>query len=166
MASLVTARELNQRSFDFIKNEERWKPCARMFVKIGYGHKIASGDGLDIPNIPNKYCINETQGLKLLKSDINVATSCISHKLSPSVLSWLSDNQFGAIVSWTYSVGCSNAISSALIQKLNEATEAELKNWSYFLFASEVNKWIYSRGKPLDSLITRRNRECNLFVTP
>lgn len=162
--SLVLARDLSPNGVNFIKNHEGWRACAYKDAvglwTIGYGHLIVAGDGLCKPVVTTQCCISEEKGKQLLASDVKVGSNCISRLLKQSVLNSLSDNEFSAIVSWAYNVGCGNAASSTLIKKLNAGNKKDT--------CSELKKWVYG-GKPpkvIPGLVNRRNDECKLFSTP
>lgn len=164
LVSLVASRDLSASGVNFIKNEEKWRSCAYKdsvgLWTIGYGHKIVSGDGLCPSGVSEQCCISTQEGEQILKSDVRVGSQCISRVVNQLVLALLSDNEFSALVSWAYNVGCGNAGSSTLIEKLNQGNKEET--------CGELKKWIYG-GKPptvQPGLVNRRNRECQLFETP
>jgi len=70
----------------------------------------------------------------------------------------LTDNQFSAIVSLTYNIGSGNFGKSTLLKKLNAG--------DYDGAANEFGRWIYAQGKILPGLVTRREKEKELFLTP
>lgn len=161
LVSLVAARDLNASGLNFIKNEELWRPCAyKDSVKlwtIGYGHKIVAGDcGISM----DQCCISMEQGEQILAADVKVGSRCISRILNPSVLASLSDNEFSALVSWAFNVGCGNAGSSTLVKKLNAGNKQDT--------CSELRRWIYGGSPPTvqPGLPARRDRECQLFLKP
>jgi lysozyme len=73
----------------------------------------------------------------------------------------LNDNQYGALVSWAFNVGCSNARSSQLRKRLNAGQNPNT------VAAQELPKW-NKAGSPLRAfpgLTTRRANEVKLFRT-
>lgn len=68
----------------------------------------------------------------------------------------LNANQYGAIVSWSFNVGCGAAQSSQLIKRLNTG-ESPNK-----VLAAELPKWVHGNGKVLPGLVRRRNAEIAL----
>lgn len=70
----------------------------------------------------------------------------------------LTDNQFSALVSLTYNIGSTNFSKSTLLKKLNAG--------DYAGAANEFGRWIYAQGKILPGLVTRREKEKELFLTP
>lgn len=154
--ALCAARELNDKSLDFIKDFEKWMPCAYSNdganrLTIGYGHLIVPGDGFN-----KNSCITKEIGLNLLRSDLSIATKCIEKIVRVK----LSDNQFGALVSWTFNVGCGAATQSTVVEKLNAGAQAdeicnELRQWNKVTINGKLQ---VSQG-----LVRRREGECTLY---
>lgn len=71
----------------------------------------------------------------------------------------LNINQYGALVSWSFNVGCGAAKSSTLIQRLNAGEDANT------VIASELPQWNKGGGKVLPGLVTRRANEVKLAQT-
>jgi len=70
----------------------------------------------------------------------------------------LTDNQFSALVSFVFNIGSGQFSKSTLLKKLNQG--------DYDGAANEFGRWIYAKGKVLNGLITRREQERDLFLTP
>lgn len=70
----------------------------------------------------------------------------------------LTANQFSALASFVYNLGVGNFQKSTLLKKLNAK--------DYHGAADEFDRWIYAGGQVLDGLVTRRQREKELFLTP
>lgn len=71
----------------------------------------------------------------------------------------LNDNQFNALVSFTYNLGIGNLRDSTLLKKVN----ANPKNPKIF---DEFLKWKMAGGKVLKGLLRRRQAEANLYFEP
>lgn len=144
------ARQINQKTLDLIKNREKWCPKAYDdgygYWTIGYGHKIIKGDGYHKGSQ-----ITLKEGLKLLRKDLDWAESCIVKNVKVP----LNDNEFGALVSWTFNIGCPQATSSTLIRELNNGK----KN----VVCDQLLRWNRSNGQVSNGLIARRKEECALF---
>lgn len=68
----------------------------------------------------------------------------------------LNDNQFSALVDFTYNVGTESFATSTLLKKINTVN---------FKGASEeFGRWIYSKGVELPGLVKRRKAEKELFL--
>ena len=60
----------------------------------------------------------------------------------------LKQNQFDALVSWTFNLGAGNLNSSTMLKKLN--------NQEYDEVAPQMKRWNKANGKVLEGLIRRR----------
>jgi lysozyme len=67
----------------------------------------------------------------------------------------LSQNQFDALVSWTYNLGPSNLNKSTMLKVLN--------NGEYEEVPAQMRRWNKAGGKVLEGLTRRRNAESLLF---
>jgi len=141
---------INQRGIDLVKSFEGWMACwykdAAGYPTIGYWHLIKSGD-------PYKQgsCITTAQGEALLKSDLRSAENCVTNAVKVS----LSGNQFSALVSFTFNLGCGNFQSSTLLQRVNAR--------AFNKVCEELVRWNKAGGKVLPGLTRRRQAECDLF---
>lgn len=71
----------------------------------------------------------------------------------------LNANQYGALVSWTFNMGCGAAEGSTLVKRLNKG-ESPNK-----VISEELPKWVHAGGKVLDGLVRRRKAEIKLAKT-
>ena len=62
-------------------------------------------------------------------------------------------NQYGALVSWAFNMGCPAAETSTLISRLNSGEDVNK------VLTEELPKWVYSDGTILEGLVRRRNEE-------
>ena len=67
----------------------------------------------------------------------------------------LDNNQFSALVSFTYNCGLGNQKKSSLLSKVNTN--------EFVGAAEEFGKWVKSKGKELSGLVYRRAAERELF---
>lgn len=67
----------------------------------------------------------------------------------------LTQNQFDALVSWTYNLGPSNLNNSTMLKVLNSS--------SYDDVPTQIKRWNRAGGKVLDGLVRRREAEALLF---
>ena len=88
---------------------------------------------------------------------MQVAEDCITSDISNSVK--LNPNQYGALVSWAFNVGCGNAGSSTLIRELNHGDNP------YDVASVELPKWDRGSNGVLPGLVKRRAAEVKLFKT-
>lgn len=68
----------------------------------------------------------------------------------------LNENQYGALVSWAFNVGCGNAQGSQLVKRLNKG-ESPAK-----VLPAELPKWRLAGGKVMPGLVRRRAAEVKL----
>jgi lysozyme len=70
----------------------------------------------------------------------------------------LNENQFGALVSFTFNLGLTNLKRSTLLKRVNASDFAGA--------AAEFGKWVNAAGKKMPGLVKRRAAEAALFSTP
>jgi len=70
----------------------------------------------------------------------------------------LNENQYGALVSFTFNLGGGQLKVSTLLKKLNAG--------NYKAIPTELNKWVYDDGVKLQGLLNRRKAEGELWNTP
>ena len=74
------------------------------------------------------------------------------------VVGLLSQGRFDSLVSFVYSIGVDSFKRSTLLKRLNQGKINEA--------ASEFSRWIYTDAVRDPSLITRREEEKEMFLTP
>ena len=67
----------------------------------------------------------------------------------------LTQQQFDALVSWTFNLGAGNLAESTLLRKLN--------NYQYAEVPEQMMRWVRAGGQVLDGLVKRRAAEAALF---
>jgi len=151
-------RQVNTATIDLIKHFEGFFPNAyhdsidRIGIDtIGYGSTTyPNGTKVKVGDKP----ITEAQAIEYLTFEVNQKAVAVSRL----VTSQLTDNQFGALVSFAYNLGEGNLSSSTLLKKVN----VNPKDPSIQL---EFDKWIYSNHLPVKGLETRRRAEWKLYST-
>jgi lysozyme len=113
---------------------------------IGYGHLVKLGERFP-PTIFYE------QGELLLKSDLEWAEEVVT----ASVKVPLSQNQFDALVDFTFNEGEGHFKGSTLLKLLNES--------NYIGASGEFKKWVYANGEVNEDLAARREKERQLFLT-
>lgn len=68
----------------------------------------------------------------------------------------LSFNQYGALVSWSFNMGCGAAEESTLLRRLNSGEDVNT------VLAAELPRWVYGNGEVLPGLVRRRDAEVAL----
>lgn len=118
---------------------------------VGYGH-LCKKSGCS--EVKYKIPLSKSDGKKLLADDMGVFEKCITDMLNSKAK--LNLNQYGALVSWSFNVGCGAAKSSTLVKRLNRGENANT------VLAAELPKWSYAGGRKLAGLVRRRNAEVAL----
>ncbi|KAI9503840.1 hypothetical protein GGI26_005454 [Coemansia sp. RSA 1358] len=121
---------------------------------VGYGH-LCQTKGCS--EVKYKFPLTKTTAKQLLNSDLPKYTKCLADYLNnkPS----LNDNQWAALTSWVFNVGCGNAKTSSLVKRLNNGENPNT------VASQELPKWRLAGGKVLPGLVRRRAAEVKLFTT-
>lgn len=120
--------------------------CPANVWTIGYGTTRVNGK----PVTSGMTC-TEQQAEEYLKNDLQVFAKAVNRLVKVP----LTENQFSALLSFTYNLGVGALEKSTLLKKLNEG--------SYWVAQSEFLKWIRAGGKILPGLVRRRGEEAELF---
>lgn len=140
---------INRKGIDLIKNFEglylESYKCPAGVWTIGYGHTgklITAGKK-----------ISTEEAEEVLKQDLKVFEKGVE-KLVKVVLT---EDQFSALVSFSFNLGLGNLSKSTLLKKIN----AE----DFQGAAEEFPKWKKAGGKVLEGLVRRRAAERELFLS-
>ncbi len=143
-------RKINQSGLDLIKDFEGMKLKAYKDIvgvlTIGYGHT-----GADVHEGQE---ITKEQAEELLQSDMSIFEKGVEEACSGLSLT---DNEFAALVSFSFNLGLGSLKSSTLLKKLksNDRTGA----------ADEFQRWNKAGGKVVAGLTRRRLAERDLFLS-
>lgn len=118
--------------------------CPANVWTIGYGHTATCEPG---------QVISTARGEELLKDDVSEYEAAVNYLVKAP----LTQNQFDALVSFTYNVGITAFGRSTLLKYLNQK--------QYELAANEFKRWVHGGGRRLAGLVRRRKAERNLFVS-
>ncbi len=144
---------LNKASIDLIKSYEGLNLtaylCPANVPTIGYG----TTKGLTRADVGRK-TVTEAEATRLLLEDVARFEKAVDKLVKVK----LTDNQRGALVSFTYNLGEGNFGSSTLLRNVNAGDFKAAK--------SEFAKWDKAGGKVLAGLTRRRTAEAALFSTP
>lgn len=88
-----------------------------------------------------------------LIGDLEDAENCVNHAVKVP----LQQEEFDALVSLVFNIGCGAFSGSTLLRKLNES--------DYDGAAQEFQRWCKQKGKVLPGLLRRRIAEAKLFDT-
>jgi lysozyme len=145
-------REPNQATIDLIKIFEGVRLDVYLDAvrkpTVGIGHLIQPHDGLKVGDT-----ITQEQADTFLAHDLAHACDGVERVVTVP----LNDNQFGALVSFTFNLGIGNLESSTLLRKLNVG--------DYDGAANEMLRWNRAGGHVLTGLTRRRQAERDLFLT-
>ncbi|MDF2514624.1 MAG: muraminidase [Herbinix sp.] len=122
--------------------------CPAKKWTIGYGHT----GKVDGTSITKGMKITEAKAIELLKVDLISFEKSVNNLVKVN----LTENQFAALVSFTYNVGAGNLKRSTLLRKLNAG--------DYIGAAAEFVKWNKAGGIVLAGLTRRRKEEQALFM--
>lgn len=148
--------KIGKKGLELIKSSEglRLKPylCPAGIPTIGYGNTYY--DDVDETKVTlNDSPITAERAEELLA---NIVDSHYSKYVNKYVKVELTQNQFDALVSFTYNVGIGNLKVSTLLRKLNSG--------DYTGASEEFRKWNKAGGRVLKGLTTRRLNEKLLFL--
>jgi lysozyme len=118
--------------------------CPANVLTIGYGH---TG-----PDVTPGLEITMSDADYLLRKDLEEFENVVENE----VLVPLTDNQFAALVSFTYNVGSDALHKSTLLRLLNSG--------DYVGASGQFIRWDKVNGKPLNGLRRRRIKETELFL--
>ena len=145
-------RQINQAGLDIIKHFEGFEPKAYLdpigIPTIGYGHIT----GVTLQDVQNQRTVSETEAAQLLREDLAVAETAVERLITVA----LNDNQFSALVSFTFNLGEGNLQSSTLRRRLNRE--------EYDAVPYEMSRWVKAAGRTLPGLVRRRKAEGELFM--
>lgn len=140
--------DISQKGLDLIKQFEGCKLTAYKdqvgIWTIGYGTTAGVTEGMTIS-------LDEAE--KLLKDHVDM----VAHHVSGYLKVPCNQNQFDALCSFAYNLGCSALKRSTLLAKFNSGDNQGA--------ADEFLKWCMAGGKVNKGLQNRRKKERELFLS-
>jgi len=124
---------------------------------IGVGHLITkseqSSGAIVIAGAPVPYAngLTDQQALDLLSQDVQPAELTVNNKVKVA----LNQNQFDALVSFTFNVGGASFNGSTLLKVLNQGQYAQVPD--------QLRRWNKAGGKVVQGLVNRRENEVKLW---
>jgi len=141
------ARKINKTGLELVKRFEGFYAeaylCPADVWTIGYGH---TGD------VERGQTVTEPEAEQLLLDDLAVAEAAVERYISVP----LTENQFSALVSFSFNLGAGSLKTSTLRRKLNAG--------NYDAVPTELARWVKAKGKTLPGLVRRRAAEGLLFM--
>lgn len=117
--------------------------CPANVLTIGYGHTAGVFSG---------QTITEKEADDLLKKDLATAENAVNAENLN-----INQNQFDALVSFTFNCGVGAFQRSTLLKKIKENPK------NYEAIGVEFNRWVTANGQTLNALKLRREAEFNLY---
>lgn len=118
---------------------------------VGYGHLCSDSKCSDVKY---KIPLSTANGKALLADDMKKFEKCITAMLKSKAV--LNLNQYGALVSWSFNMGCGAAQDSTLVKRLNNGENVNT------VLSEELPKWVHAGSSVLPGLVRRRNAEIAL----
>lgn len=137
----------SKEGIDLIRHFEGFSPKAYKDVAgvwtIGYGFI----DG-----------VKEGDTITLLEAEERLERELVAYEQAvDSLITWpMTQNQFDALVSFTYNLGEGNLRKSTLRKKVNAGKHVEA--------SLEFDKWVHAGGKKHNGLVRRRKAEADMFM--
>jgi len=143
---------ISQHGVNFIKSFEGLRLTAykavptETYYTIGYGHY-----GSDVRQ---GMTITEAEAEQMLKDDLVSYVTAVDRVVTRNV----NQNQFDALVSFTYNVGISAFTNSTLLKRVNAYQDDDVRY--------QFSRWNKSGGVVYAGLTRRRAEEADLYFTP
>jgi lysozyme len=137
----------SQRGIDLIKQFEGCEvqayQCSASVWTLGYGHTrdVSEGD-----------TCTKDEAEQILISDLQEFEGYVNDLVKIP----LDQNQFDALVAWTFNLGPTNLKSSTLLVRLNDNNLGDVPH--------QLRRWNKAGGKVLDGLVRRREAEALLWL--
>jgi GH24 family phage-related lysozyme (muramidase) len=146
-------RQINAEGLQLVKDSEglrleKYQDVAGKWT-IGYGHLILPNEmALGTFDEP----ITEAFASAQLESDLAKAEAAVESLVKAP----LTDNEFAALVDFTFNLGVGAFQNSTMLKLLNGGLFGRA--------AQEFSKWIHAGGREIDGLVKRRAAEKALFL--
>ncbi len=116
--------------------------CSAGVWTIGYGRTT---------NVKEGDTCTQEEAEKWLNEELVVYGAYVND----AVLITLEQNEFDALVAWTYNLGSTNLNNSTMLRVLNENQKEDVPH--------QMRRWNKANGKVLEGLVRRREAEALLF---
>ncbi|KAH6909356.1 glycoside hydrolase family 24 protein, partial [Coprinopsis sp. MPI-PUGE-AT-0042] len=153
---------INQATVGLIQEFEGFEDVPRPdpigLPTAGFGHLCKQTNCAEVTAAGFTFPLSQQEGVQLLQNDIGQFTSCLNDMLNDNVV--LNENQFGALTSFTFNLGCRTVQRSTLMRRLNAGENPNT------VAGQEMPKFRLANGKVFNGLVRRRAAEVALFQTP
>ena len=143
-----TGLRTNQRGLELIGNAEscRTQPymCPANVLTVGIGSTT---------NVKPGKTYTHEEIAAMWAGDMKSAEKCVSLYANGRMMN---DNQFSAVSSLTFNIGCGNLKTSTLARHANRQQWGEM--------CGQLSRWVYANGKKLNGLVNRRADEYKLCM--
>lgn len=120
--------------------------CSANVPTVGYGH---TG-----PDVKLNMKITEKEAEEYLLQDVQSSEQCVSSFVKAKI----NQNEYDALVSFTFNVGPTAFVNSTLLKLLNAGSDKKV-------IASEFSRWVKGEAnKEIPGLVRRREQERKLFL--
>ena len=153
--------EMSEHGLELLKQWEGFKNTVYKdsagLPTIGVGHLITSAEQssgtITINGVAVPYAngLTDQQVLDLLAQDVKPAENTVNNGVKVA----LNQNQFDALVSFTFNVGSGSFNSSTLLKVLNQG--------QYDQVPDQLRRWNKAGGKVVQGLVNRRENEIKLW---
>ncbi|CAP67505.1 uncharacterized protein PODANS_6_11590 [Podospora anserina S mat+] len=162
-----TAPKSNQATVDLIAEFEGFEPnvCMSSWFDLAviFKHSDMRGQTSILLEIQPSAMATSVSKLAALRCRIQSRSprlmrfeQCITAMITGATLNL---NQYGALISWSFNMGCGAAQTSTLVARLNKGENVNT------VLAQELPRWVYGGGVVLPGLVRRRNAEVALAQT-
>jgi lysozyme len=145
----------SKKGIDLIKKYEGFvsKPylCPAKVPTIGFGATYyADGRQVSMKDDP----ITQAAAIDLLKNMLTRYENAVNRYVQTEI----NQNQFDALVSFAYNLGCGALQKSTLLKKINnDPCDPDIHY--------QFKRWVRANGIILDGLVKRRKSECDLYFS-
>jgi len=100
-----------------------------------------------------RHGLTDDQVLGLCRQDIRTVVKVVNRGVKVT----LTQNQFNALVSFTFNIGNDGFLKSTLLRLLNQS--------HYENVPTQLRRWKYDNGKVVQGLVNRREKEIQLWLS-
>lgn len=171
---------ISPHGLEFISRFEGWSPDVYTdqagLPTIGFGHLITQGEVGYVPADGASYAdglkgwveaakahypkaLTDEEGMDLLRADVGLAEDVVRRRVRVELI----QNQFDALVSFTFNVGARGFVTSSLLTRINRKASREDIRRAFMMWIKvrdpKTGQRVQSQG-----LVRRRMKEADLFT--